>query len=69
LNSIDQFSDVKPELEALLGAHRDLTALIIDGDGKLLFADPGPVDIPKSSAQPQTTTSGSGGMKSRCSVE
>ncbi|POA80289.1 MULTISPECIES: heavy metal sensor histidine kinase [unclassified Pseudomonas] len=47
LNSIDQFSDVKPELEALLGAHRDLTALIIGGDGKLLFADPGPVDIPK----------------------
>ncbi|MFJ7110616.1 heavy metal sensor histidine kinase [Pseudomonas sp. NPDC098740] len=47
LNSIDQFSDVKPELEALLGAHRDLTALIIDGGGKLLFADPGPVDVPE----------------------
>src|SRR3990167_3362025 len=47
LNSIDQFSDVKPELEALLGAHRDLTALIIDGDGKLLFADPGPIVVPE----------------------
>ncbi|WP_315263214.1 heavy metal sensor histidine kinase [Pseudomonas fragi] len=47
LNSIDQFSDVKPELEALLGAHRDLTALIIDGDGKLLFADPGSIDVPE----------------------
>ncbi|WP_137807574.1 heavy metal sensor histidine kinase [Pseudomonas sp. G(2018)] len=46
LNGIDQFNDFKPELEALLGAHRDLTALIIDGDSKLLFADPGPVDIP-----------------------
>ena len=47
LNSIDQFSDVKPELEALLGAHRDLTAIIIDGDGKLLFADPGSIDVPE----------------------
>ena len=47
MNSIDQFSDVKPELEALLGAHRDLTALIIDGDGQLLFADPGSIDVPE----------------------
>ena len=47
LSSIDQFSDVKPELEALLGAHRDLTALIFDGHGKTLFADPGPIDIPE----------------------
>lgn len=47
LNSIDQFSNFKPELEALLGAHRDLTALIIDGEGRLLFADPGPVDVPE----------------------
>jgi len=47
MNSIDQFSEFKPELEALLRAHRDLTALIIDGDGKLLFADPGPISVPE----------------------
>jgi two-component system heavy metal sensor histidine kinase CusS len=47
LNTIDQFSEFKPELEALLRAHRDLTALIIDGEGKLLIADPGPEYIPK----------------------
>ncbi|MBA6092876.1 heavy metal sensor histidine kinase [Pseudomonas monteilii] len=47
MSSINQFSQFKPELEALLGAHRDLTALIIDGDGKLLFADPGPVNVPE----------------------
>jgi two-component system heavy metal sensor histidine kinase CusS len=54
LKSIDQFGDFKPELQALLGAHRDLTALIIDGDGRLLFADPGPVDVPEEF---RTTTS------------
>jgi two-component system heavy metal sensor histidine kinase CusS len=54
LKSIDKFGDFKPELQALLGAHRDLTALIIDGDGRLLFADPGPVDVPEEF---RTTTS------------
>ncbi|MDI3273717.1 heavy metal sensor histidine kinase [Pseudomonas sp. MDT1-16] len=47
LNSIDQFDELKPELQALLGAHRDLTALILDSDGRLIFADPGPVNVPK----------------------
>jgi two-component system heavy metal sensor histidine kinase CusS len=54
LKSIDQFGDFKPELQALLGAHRDLTALILNGDGRLLFADPGPVDVPEEF---RTTTS------------
>lgn len=56
LSNIDQFSEAKPELEALLGAHRDLTALIIDGDGKVLFADPGPVDVPKAFRTTTNTT-------------
>lgn len=46
LNGISQFDDYKPELEALLGAHRDLTALIIDGNDNTLFADPGPMNVP-----------------------
>lgn len=46
LNGISQFDNYKPELEALLGAHRDLTALIIDGNDNILFADPGPINVP-----------------------
>ncbi|MBP5074704.1 heavy metal sensor histidine kinase [Pseudomonas chlororaphis] len=48
LNSLDQFSDIKPELKVLLGEHRDLIALIIDGDGKLLFAEPAWVEVPQA---------------------
>ena len=47
LKSIDQFGELKPELQALLGAHRNLTAVILDDDGRLLFADPGPVNVPE----------------------
>jgi two-component system heavy metal sensor histidine kinase CusS len=47
LKNIDQFDELKPELQALLGAHRDLTALILDSDGRLIFADPGPVNVPE----------------------
>lgn len=48
LKSIDQFSELKPELQALLGAHHNLTALILGDDGRLLFADPGPVNVPEA---------------------
>ncbi|TBN47122.1 heavy metal sensor histidine kinase [Pseudomonas sp. BGI-2] len=47
LSSVDQFNELKPQLKALLGAHRDLTALILDSNGKVLFADPGPVNVPE----------------------
>ena len=47
LHNVDQFSELKPQLEALLGAHRDLTAIIQNSDGKLFFSGPGPVDIPE----------------------
>ena len=47
LKSIDQFGELKPELQALLGAHRNLTAVILGDDGRLLFADPGPVNVPE----------------------
>ncbi|MBX9755567.1 MAG: heavy metal sensor histidine kinase [Pseudomonadaceae bacterium] len=42
----EQFEQLKPRLRALLGAHRDLTAIILDNSGKLLFAEPGPVALP-----------------------
>ncbi|AZC38149.1 Copper sensory histidine kinase CusS [Pseudomonas chlororaphis subsp. piscium] len=48
LSSMNQFSDIKPELKVLLGEHRDLIALIIDGDGKLLFAEPAWVEVPQA---------------------
>ncbi|MEB0093595.1 heavy metal sensor histidine kinase [Pseudomonas sp. CCI4.2] len=47
LHDIDQFSDLKPQLEALLGAHRDLTAIILNSEGKLFFASPRPVSVPE----------------------
>lgn len=47
MHGIDQFSEIKPQLEALLGAHRDLTAIILNSDGKLFFSGPGPVDVPE----------------------
>src|SRR5207253_180828 len=47
LHNVDQFSEVKPQLEALLGAHRDLTAIILNSEGKLFFSGPGPVNVPE----------------------
>ncbi len=47
LASVDQFNEIKPELQALLGAHRDLTAIILDSEGTLLFADPRPINVPQ----------------------
>jgi two-component system heavy metal sensor histidine kinase CusS len=46
LNSLEQFDSLQPRLRVLLGAHRDLTALIYDSAGKLLFAEPGYVELP-----------------------
>lgn len=46
LERIEQFDELQPRLHVLLGAHRDLTALIYDSAGKLLFSEPGPVELP-----------------------
>ncbi|SDU27769.1 two-component system, OmpR family, heavy metal sensor histidine kinase CusS [Pseudomonas pohangensis] len=37
-----------PQLRALLGAHQDLLAIIVSGDGSVLFADSSATAIPKS---------------------
>lgn len=47
LTSLDSFDELKPQLEALLGAHQDLIAIILDGTGKVLFAYPSLVNIPE----------------------
>jgi two-component system heavy metal sensor histidine kinase CusS len=47
LKNSDNFAALKPQLSALLGAHRDLKAVIKDSAGRVLFADPGPVDAPE----------------------
>ncbi|MBA1273892.1 MULTISPECIES: heavy metal sensor histidine kinase [Stutzerimonas] len=37
-----------PQLRALLGAHHDLAATILSGDGRVLFSDPKAADVPES---------------------
>lgn len=41
------FEALQPRLRALLGAHHALTAIILANDGRVLFADPGPANIPE----------------------
>ena len=43
---LESFDELQSRLHVLLGAHRDLTALIYDSAGNLLFAEPGPVELP-----------------------
>ena len=38
--------ELQPRLRALLGAHADLTAIILAHDGRVLFAEPRPLSIP-----------------------
>jgi two-component system heavy metal sensor histidine kinase CusS len=45
--SIDAFDELKPQLQALLGANQDLTAVISDSSGKVLFAHPAAMNIPE----------------------
>ncbi|MDM8351167.1 heavy metal sensor histidine kinase [Pseudomonas sp. sp1636] len=41
------FERLQPQFRALFGAHRDLAAIILAADGRVLFADPGQLDIPQ----------------------
>ena len=41
LDDLQQFDRLRPQLRTLLGAHRDITALILDAAGQPLFAEPG----------------------------
>ncbi|AOE85119.1 heavy metal sensor histidine kinase [Pseudomonas sp. TCU-HL1] len=47
LPGVTSFAELKPQLSALLGAHRDLAAIILDSDGKVLFAEPAMVNVPQ----------------------
>lgn len=42
-----RFEQLRPQLSALLGAHRDLAASILAADGRELFAEPGALGIPQ----------------------
>lgn len=46
LTGSDNFSTLKPQLSALLAAHRNLKAIIKSSDGRVLFAAPGPANLP-----------------------
>ncbi|WP_454864779.1 heavy metal sensor histidine kinase [Pseudomonas rhizophila] len=41
------FIEVQPQLNALLGAHEDLVAIILANDGTMLFAEPRPFNVPE----------------------
>src|SRR3546814_2055915 len=41
------FIEVQPQLNALLGAHEDLAAIILANDGTVLFAEPRPFNVPE----------------------
>jgi two-component system heavy metal sensor histidine kinase CusS len=43
LDGLAQFDELRPQLQALLGGHSELSAQIFDAQGRLLFADAGAV--------------------------
>ena len=55
LDDLQQFDRLRPQLRALLGAHRDITALILDAAGQPLFAEPGPLPVPAALANSTST--------------
>lgn len=46
LGDLYQLPVVQPELQSLMGGHRDISALIFDADGRLLFSEPKQIGIP-----------------------
>ena len=46
LHSVEQFEQLKPQLHTLLGAHRDISAIIYDQRGRVLFAEPSRLELP-----------------------
>lgn len=55
LDDLQQFDRLRPQLRTLLGAHRDITALILDAAGQPLFAEPGPLPVPAALANSTST--------------
>ena len=55
LDDLQQFDHLRPQLRTLLGAHRDITALILDAAGQPLFAEPGPLPVPAALANSNST--------------
>lgn len=55
LDDRQQFDRLRPQLRTLLGAHRDITALILDAAGQPLFAEPGPLPVPAALANSNST--------------
>ncbi|WP_217474693.1 heavy metal sensor histidine kinase [Stutzerimonas stutzeri] len=48
LDGLSGFDAMRPQLQALLGGHSELTALIFDAEGRLLFADTGGTQLASS---------------------
>jgi len=58
LGDLYQLQVIRPELQALLGRHRDVSALILDADGRPLFSEPGRSEILHRYQQVQPHRSG-----------
>ncbi|MBV2131625.1 heavy metal sensor histidine kinase [Pseudomonas sp. MAP12] len=52
LADLDDFAALRPQLHTLLGAHQELRALILDSQGRVLFAEPFLADFPAELRQP-----------------
>lgn len=48
LNDVSELDSVRPQLHALLGAHQELRALLLDADGRTLFAVPEGARLPEA---------------------
>lgn len=47
LTDVAELERVRPQLHALLGAHQELRALLLDADGRVLFAEPAGTRFPE----------------------
>ncbi|SDS38296.1 two-component system, OmpR family, heavy metal sensor histidine kinase CusS [Pseudomonas oryzae] len=48
LGDAGELDSVRPQLHALLGAHQELRALLLDADGRVLFAEPEGASLPEA---------------------
>lgn len=60
LTDLKRLDAVRPQLSAMLGGHRDLAVLILDGEGRILFSVPELSEVPVPGAYQQLATQGEG---------
>ena len=58
LGDLQRLDPVRPQLHAMLGGHRDLSVLILDGEGRILFSMPELNEVPEQYRQLATREAG-----------